>query len=278
MKLEVDIELTLGTGARRFELSARFESALERVVLFGPSGVGKSVTLQAIAGLLRPERGRIVLGGRVLFDRARGIDLPARERRVGYLFQEPALFPHMSVARNVAFGLLPTLPGRIDAATRVRVDRVLHALEIAPLAARAPHELSGGQRQRVALARALVREPEVLLLDEPFSALDAVLRERVRDELEVIRARFGVPMVLISHDVDDVRRCADTLVLYAPGRVVQVAHRATAAPVDAPGDASSDTPGDTPGDALARLATRSLATAAATAAGPVRGLPLERAP
>ena len=249
MKLEVDIEITLGRGARRFELLARFESAHDRLVLFGPSGVGKSVTLQAIAGLLRPTRGRIVLGHRVLFDHRAGIDLPARERRVGYLFQEPALFPHMSVARNIAFGLLPTLPARIDAATQARVDRVMRALDIAGLGARAPHELSGGQRQRVALARALVREPEVLLLDEPFSALDAALRDRVRTELEQIRARFGVPMVLISHDVDDVRRLADTLVLYAPGRVVRVAHRGP----EAPGPER---------DALARLATESLLAAA----------------
>ena len=245
MKLEVDIELAVGAPASRFELSARFATTFDRVVLFGPSGVGKSITLQAVAGLLRPTRGRIALGDRVLFDSARGIDVPARHRGTGYLFQEPALFAHMSVARNIAFGLLPTLPWRIGADARARVARVMQALDIAALAERAPHELSGGQRQRVAMARALVREPAVLLLDEPFAALDAPLRERVRNELEAIRSRFGVPMVLISHDVDDVRRFADTLVLYAPGRVAQVAHCA-------PGCA----------DALAHLAAESLCASA----------------
>ena len=230
MKLAVDIQVSLGHGPRRFELRAQFDSMFDRVVLFGVSGVGKSVTLQAIAGLLTPHAGRIVLGDRVLFDSASGIDLPARARRIGYLFQDHALFPHMSVARNIAFGLMPTLPRRIDAATMDRVERVMRALDIAALGARRPHELSGGQRQRVALARALVREPDVLLLDEPFSALDSPLRARVRRELEGIRRRFDVPMVLISHDLEDVDHFADTLVLFEPGRVSQVAHRASVGP------------------------------------------------
>ena len=227
MKIEVDIQVGLVAAAGRFDLSARFDSTHERVVLFGPSGAGKSVTLLAVAGLLRPAAGRITLGERVLFDSTRRIDVPARERRAGYVFQDHALFPHMSVARNIAFGLLPTLAWRMNAGTARRVEAVMHALDIVALAERRPHELSGGQRQRVALARALVREPDVLLLDEPFSALDAALRSRVRAELEVIRQRFGVPMVLISHDVEDVAHFADTLVLFAPGRVAQVAHRGT---------------------------------------------------
>jgi molybdate transport system ATP-binding protein len=225
MKLAVDIDLALGSGARRFELHARFESHFDRVVLFGPSGVGKSVTLQAIAGLIAPQRGRIVLGERVLFDSALGIDVPARERGLGYLFQEHALFPHMNVARNIAFGLTPTLPRRLDAATLARVEQVMQALDIAGLGARMPQALSGGQRQRVALARALVREPALLLLDEPFAALDSPLRARVRRELGEIRARFGVPMVLISHDPEDVAQFADTLVVCEPGRGTRVWHR-----------------------------------------------------
>jgi molybdate transport system ATP-binding protein len=244
MRLHVDIAVSLGEGARGFELQARFESALERIVLFGPSGAGKSITLQAIAGLVRPRAGRIVLGDRVLFDSALGIDLPARERGLGYLFQEHALFPHMSVTRNIAFGLTPTLPWRLDAATHERVERVMAALDIGALGARAPSELSGGQRQRVALARALVREPTMLLLDEPFSALDTPLRARVRRELGEIRARFGVPMVLVSHDLEDVGQFADTLVLYDTGRTTRVVHR----------DAAGATP--LAGIALASLATR----------------------
>jgi molybdate transport system ATP-binding protein len=225
MKLLVDIRVSLGGKSRRFELEARFETAQDRVLLFGPSGAGKSVTLQAMAGLLRPDAGRIVLGDRVLFDKAAGIDLPARQRKVGYLFQDYALFPHMNVERNVAFGLTGAWSHRMDAATAQRVDRMLQALDIAALRRNLPRELSGGQRQRVALARALVRDPEVLLLDEPFAALDTPLRHRVREELEEIRRRFSIPMVLISHDLEDVRRCADTVVLYRDGRVTQVAHR-----------------------------------------------------
>ena len=228
MTLSVDIAVSLGAGARRFDLQACFESHLDRIVLFGPSGVGKSVTLQAIAGLLTPQRGRIVLGERVLFDSALGIDVPARERGLGYLFQDHALFPHMNVTRNIAFGLTPTLPRRLDATTLERVERVMQALDIAGLGARTPHALSGGQRQRVALARALVREPALLLLDEPFAALDSPLRARVRRELGEIRERFGVPMVLISHDLDDVAQFADTLVLYEPGRGTRVVHGAGA--------------------------------------------------
>jgi molybdate transport system ATP-binding protein len=225
MKLLVDIRISLGGASRRFDLEARFESAEDRVVLFGPSGAGKSVTLQALAGLLRPDAGRIVLGDRVLFDKAAGIDLPARERQVGYLFQDYALFPHMNVERNVAFGLTGNFGHRMDAATAQRVDGVLQALDIAALRRNLPRELSGGQRQRVALARALVCEPKVLLLDEPFAALDTPLRHRVRDELEDIRRRFSIPIVMISHDLEDVRRCADTVVLFRAGRVTQVAHR-----------------------------------------------------
>ena len=224
MKVSVDITLALGRAAQAFDLSAQFASDAARVVLFGPSGAGKTLTLQAIAGLVRPDAGRIVLGERVLFDSAAGIDVPARARRVGYLFQEHALFPHLSVARNIAFGLLPALPWRMPATTSAKVARVMNQLALHGLAERRPHELSGGQRQRVALARALVCEPDVLLLDEPFAALDPALRASVRSELEGIRQRFGVPMVLISHDLDDVRDLADTLVLFEPGRVAAVAH------------------------------------------------------
>ncbi|RZI83404.1 MAG: ATP-binding cassette domain-containing protein [Rubrivivax sp.] len=224
MKIEVDIHVTLGTGSRRFALQARFASSQERVVLYGPSGAGKTVTLQAMAGLLRPDQGHIRWGDRVLFDSAKGIDVPARQRRVGYLFQDYALFPHLSVARNIAFGLMPTFHRRMSEATATQVASIMRTLDISALHDSRPADLSGGQRQRVALARALICQPDLLLLDEPFSALDTALRARVRAELDDIRRRFDVPMVLISHDADDVRQFADTLVLYEPGRVVKVAH------------------------------------------------------
>ena len=222
MKIDVDLRVSVGERGRTFELHTRFDSTQDRIVLFGPSGVGKTLTLQAIAGLLKPAQGHVRLGDRVLFDSAQGIDLPARDRHVGYVFQDYALFPHLSVARNIAFGLMPTLSWRLKPEVTRQVNEVMKALDIDGLQDRRTATLSGGQRQRVALARALIRQPALLLLDEPFSALDIGLRGRVRTELDDIRQRFKVPMVLISHDLDDVRQFADTLVLYEAGRVVRV--------------------------------------------------------
>jgi molybdate transport system ATP-binding protein len=225
MKLDVDIQLSLGrSGPRQVDLQVAFESTLDRVVLFGPSGAGKSLTLLAIAGLQRPDAGRIVLGEQVLYDSASGIDLPARERGLGLLFQDYALFPHLDVEHNIAFSLLPTFGRRIGSAVARRVDALMHALDITALRHSLPAQLSGGQKQRVAIARALLREPRMLLLDEPFAALDSSLRERVRDELDRIQRRFAVPMLLVSHDLDDVQRFADTLVRIDGGRVHDIAH------------------------------------------------------
>ena len=226
MKLDVRVQLTFG-GAPRFDLGVQFAATQARVLLFGPSGAGKSLTLQAIAGLVRPATGRIVLGERVLFDSDAGVSLPARARRLGLLFQDYALFPHLNVWHNIAFGLMPLWPRRLKAMHERRVTEVMQALDIQALRDSLPHQLSGGQKQRVALARALVTEPQLLLLDEPFAALDINLRERVRAELEQVQRRFGVPMLMISHDLDDVQRFADALVLVDAGRVVQVAQRDT---------------------------------------------------
>jgi molybdate transport system ATP-binding protein len=225
MKIDIDVRLSLRSGEQHFSLHARFESSQDRIVLFGPSGVGKTMTIQAIAGLQRPDGGHVRLGDRVLFDHAQGMNVPARDRRIGYLFQDYALFPHLSVGRNIAFALLPTPPWRLSANHQRQVTEIMKALDIDGLQDRLPSSLSGGQRQRVALARALIGEPDVLLLDEPFSALDIALRGRVREELDAIQRRFKVPMVLISHDLDDVRLFADTLVLYEMGQVAQVMHR-----------------------------------------------------
>lgn len=237
MKLDVRVQLTLGT-APRFDLAVQFATTASRVLLFGPSGAGKSLTLQAIAGLVRPATGRIVLGERVLFDSDAGIALPARERRLGLLFQDYALFPHLSVWHNIAFGLMPLWPRRLPAAHRRRIAEVMRALDIATLGTLLPQQLSGGQKQRVALARALVTEPRLLLLDEPFAALDINLRERVRAELEQVQRRFGVPMLMISHDLDDVQRFADALVLVDAGRVLNVSQREAGADLRAQAAAS----------------------------------------
>jgi molybdate transport system ATP-binding protein len=222
-RLEVDFSVTLRSGQRSFALQVRFASEQNRIVLFGPSGAGKTATLRAIAGLLRPAQGRIAAGGRVLFDAARGIDLAPRLRRVGYVFQDYALFPHLNVRDNVGYGLRRGLLRGwfADAAARKRIDAMLDLFDLGALAAMPTRELSGGQRQRVALARALIVEPTLLLLDEPFAALDVRLRDRMREELRELQMRFAVPLVLITHDLMDVQKLAETLVVIEMGQVTR---------------------------------------------------------
>ncbi|MEO8081243.1 MAG: ATP-binding cassette domain-containing protein [Caldimonas sp.] len=230
MNWDVTVQKSLGRAAQRFDLDVSFRSDAPCLVLFGPSGAGKSLTLKAIAGLLRPDAGRIRIGGRTLFDSGARIDVAAGERRFGYVFQEYALFPHLTVRQNVAFGLRAGWrnPGR-DVADDA-VEHWLSMLELGPLAARFPDELSGGQRQRVALARALVGSPRALLLDEPFAALDAPLRRRLRDELVELRARCGLPMLLITHDEADVAAFADDVVAIDAGRSSRRIATATGCP------------------------------------------------
>jgi molybdate transport system ATP-binding protein len=190
--------------------------------LFGPSGAGKTLTLQCMAGLLRPDAGRIVVDGRVLFDSAAGVDVPPQARRVGYVFQGYALFPHLMVADNVGFGLRHRPRAERDA----RVADVLARLGLAGLERRYPSELSGGQRQRVALGRALAIDPALLLLDEPLSALDAPLRRALRGELRSVLSEWGTAAVVVTHDFAEAYRLGDRIVVYESGRVVQAAPRA----------------------------------------------------
>ena len=219
MSLEIDIAKTLSSGDRRFELTAKLASDSSSLVLFGPSGSGKTVTLMAVAGLLTPDAGVIRLDGRVLFDAAARLDVPARKRGVGFVFQDYALFPHLSVAQNVGFGLGGGLWGRTDARARRHVAELLELAGLTELAGMRPDKLSGGQRQRVALMRALARGPSVLLLDEPFTALDPLLRRRMRREVRTICAKLGTPVALITHDPDDVAEFGGTVALYESGRV-----------------------------------------------------------
>ncbi|MCC7549246.1 MAG: ATP-binding cassette domain-containing protein [Burkholderiales bacterium] len=221
MKLRVDIRKTLRARDRAFMLEARFTTEDDRVVVFGASGSGKSVTMQCIAGLISPDEGIIQVGDRVLFDSGAGIDLPPQVRRVGYLFQDFALFPHLNVEDNVGFALRRGACGRMDAVQRQAVHDLLRLFEIEGLSRNFPWQLSGGQRQRVALARALILQPEIMLLDEPLSALDPLLRGRVRAELVALQERFDVPMMVITHDPADVETMAETILVYSHGKVAR---------------------------------------------------------
>ena len=203
MSFDVDIDKTLRSDHRSFRLRVRFRASAKRSVIFGPSGAGKSLTLQALAGLLTPDTGRITFDGETLFDQAAGIDVPARARGFGYLFQDYALFPRLNVRQNIAFGLQAGLRNPSAQVGGDAVERWLDAFELGGVASQRPAELSGGQRQRTALARALVHSPRALLLDEPFSALDPELRDRMRAELDELLQRIDIPVVMITHDPED---------------------------------------------------------------------------
>lgn len=187
---DVDVHRRFEHVGRRFDLHARFTSNARRLVLFGPFGAGKSQTLRIIAGLTDPDPGHVRLGRQTLVDRQAGLDIPARDRCLGYVFQDYALFPHLTVAENVAFGLSKGLLNARRNTRHPEVIRWMQAFELTTLAAHHPERLSGGQRQRTALARALVAQPRALLLDEPFAALDTALRVRLRQELVELQDRL----------------------------------------------------------------------------------------
>jgi molybdate transport system ATP-binding protein len=202
-----------------FALDISWEASEKIVALFGPSGAGKTLTLDILAGLVRPDVGRVEVNGRLLFDSGQGTDVPPQARRLGYVFQGYALFPHLSVADNVGFGLA----GWPRERRRQRVAEVLARLDLAALADRKPRELSGGQQQRVALGRALAPDPALLLLDEPLSALDAPLRRTVRAELGRIVREWGIAAVLVTHDLAEAFELCDRIVVYDHGRIIQAA-------------------------------------------------------
>ena len=204
----------------RFELDVSFASDAERLVLYGPSGAGKTQTLKMIAGIARPDRGRVAVAGRTLYDSASRVCLSAQDRRLGYVFQDYALFPHLTVRQNVAFGLQRGWLNPARSFTDPAVERWIAAFQLGPVASQYPHQLSGGQRQRTALARALVTGPDALLLDEPFAALDKALARRLRAELKELQQQLHVPLLLITHDDDDLRDLAHDVVQLQRGRVV----------------------------------------------------------
>jgi len=217
VRLEARFSLEVGEGPRRFSLEVDFASPRGVLVLFGPSGVGKSLTLLALAGLLSPRAGRIALGDETLFDAERRVDVPAHRRRIGYVPQQSSLFPFRRVIDNVAFGL--------DRARRKDARRLLapllDELGISALAEAAPEALSGGERQRVALARALAVEPRLLLLDEPFASIDRGGRRALREVLARTLEARGIPAVLVTHDPAEARRLGTEVVLYARGRTLE---------------------------------------------------------
>jgi len=215
MALEVDIEKRLGN----FHLRAAFACGEEFLGILGASGSGKSMTLKCIAGIEKPDRGRIVLDGRVLFDSEAKIDLPPQKRRVGYLFQHYALFPGMTVRQNILCGLY----GEKDRRKREkRADAMMEMLQISDIAGLRPSALSGGQAQRTALGRILVNDPELLMLDEPFSALDAHLRLKLQAELKGLLAGYGKGIIMVTHDRDEAYRMCGRLGVMEQGRMETV--------------------------------------------------------
>jgi molybdate transport system ATP-binding protein len=215
--LDARLAIRVGEGERAFAVDAELALAAGVLVLFGPSGVGKTLTLGALAGLVRGARGHVRVRGATLLDSAAGLDVPAHERRVGYVPQQHALFPFLDVAGNVAFGL----PRAERRAENKKITALLDELGLARLAKARVEELSGGERQRVALGRALAVEPRLLLLDEPFASLDregrAALGKLVRDLID----RRGVPAVLVTHDVEEALALGDRLVRFERGKAVE---------------------------------------------------------
>jgi molybdate transport system ATP-binding protein len=221
--LTVDVEKRLG----QFTIGARFATANGVTALFGPSGAGKTTVVNMIAGLVTPDRGRIAIADTVLFDSKTRINVPTHQRRIGYVFQEGRLFPHLSVASNLDYGRrMSGLP-----ADPAEIKRIIELLDIAHLVDRRPGKLSGGERQRVAVGRALLMRPRLLLLDEPLAALDAARKREILPYLE--RLRDEVPMVYVSHHAGELRRIATSVVRIEAGRVSAVGGKELLEGVDA---------------------------------------------
>jgi molybdate transport system ATP-binding protein len=214
--LEVRLSHRHAAGGHEFTLDVAFEAEPGFTILFGSSGAGKTTLLDCIAGLRRPDSGRISAGDRDLFDSSRGIDVPVAQRRVGYVFQSLALFPHLTVEQNVSYGL-SHLP---HAQRAQQVSNILEALRILPLAKRHTREISGGENQRVALARTLVTDPEVLLLDEPLASLDVSTKARIIDDLREWNRVHRVPILYVTHSHEEVFALGERVVVLDVGRIV----------------------------------------------------------
>ncbi len=211
--LKVDIKRTLPG----FSLAAAFSISQEILAILGPSGSGKTMTLQCIAGLLKPDEGHIELNGKVLFDSDKGINLSPQRRNIGFVFQNYALFPHLTVADNIAYGIRH----RPSQEIKPRIIQLLEKMHIQRLANRYPRQLSSGQQQRVALARALAPEPEVLLLDEPFSALDIMRKEQLEFELLELQNYYKGNMLFVTHDLTQGYKLSSRIAVYDSGQIIQ---------------------------------------------------------
>lgn len=210
----MDINIKRDFGS--FALDVRIDCATEGVTaLFGRSGSGKTSLINLIAGLERPDSGHIVIGGKTLFDAAKGINLPPEKRRLGYVFQDARLFPHYSVEGNLCYGMAA-------AGSTIGFDQIVDLLGLGDLLARRPHRLSGGERQRVAIGRALLASPRLLLMDEPLASLDAARKDEILDFIERLRDQLEIPIVYVSHIMEEVIRLADDMVVLSAGRVAAV--------------------------------------------------------
>ena len=214
--LDAKFRKRFAAQAREFILEAEFRAAPGFTILFGPSGAGKTTVLDCIAGLAKPDSGRIAIDDRVLFDAAQGTNLPVAKRRVGYVFQNLALFPHLTVEKNVQYGLA-NFP---QAERRGRASAILQAFRISHLAQRYPREISGGESQRTALARTLVTDPAVLLLDEPLAALDALTKSKIIDDLRQWNHAHRIPILYVTHSREEVFALGERVIVLDAGRIV----------------------------------------------------------
>lgn len=214
----MSLDVSAGTHLGEFALDADFKSESRVTAIFGRSGSGKTSVLNVIAGLLRPERGRVAVDGTVLLDTGAGVFVPPHRRRIGYVFQDERLFPHLSVKSNLTYGRIFAGSSRYYAS----FEEVIDLLDLGSLLHRGIAALSGGEKQRVAIGRALLSSPRLLLLDEPLSSLDERRKEEVMPFLEKLRDRASMPIVYVSHVLSEIERLAGTVVLMASGRVLAV--------------------------------------------------------
>ncbi|MGF7184075.1 molybdate transport system ATP-binding protein [Desulfitispora alkaliphila] len=212
------LEFQLYKNYEDFSLEVGFSSREELVAIMGPSGCGKSMTLRCLAGLVQPDQGQIVLNERILYDSSKGIWVPPQQRRIGYVFQSYALFPHLDVEQNISFGIKK---GRDQLDAQKQLKKLIKGMRLQGLEQKRPRELSGGQQQRVALARALMAEPELLLLDEPFSALDGPVRSKMEQELLQVLEEVELPVLMVTHNIEEAYRLSKKIAVIADGVLLQ---------------------------------------------------------